>query len=592
VRHSFWSEIYETVLTVYLLPVTLATLLDPRRGRFNVTDKGGTLDEGFFDLKAVGPNMILAFALILGVIFGIYGLAANPPQSLEFQAFALNLFWGILCLLTVLGGIAVGRERRQVRERARITARVPTIAILPDGRQVAGVSEDLSLGGAAMVMARPEGLADDALITVEFDIGTERIFVPAELLRWQNDRLQVRFAPQTLQDESAIVQVVLGRADAWLEWDQNRPDRPMRSMFEVVRSISGLFAGGSQFSRRRKGGGAIGSQAPTLPHPGADAPARPALVRPAVPAAVALALLLGTGAALAQAPRSPAAPPAPAVLLPAIPAAPAAARPQRPPPGSRCHRHAPGAGRRQHAPGEPHAAPARLAWADADARRVGSPGHPVRRAGRRGGDLGPAHPARRHLAGAHPRAEPDRRQPQRGVPRRHPAGPLAPGLRPARIPDQPGLLRRCQPAELPLQRPLRHRVQQPALRPALEHHLRQLRAGDDAGAAAGHPRPRPACPSPSSTRACCARRCACRSSCPRRRATRRSRRPPSCPPGSRSRRTTAARTFPSRRKFRAAATRWWSRPGWTACPASPCRAWKARRSPWSATPTTPSAWCW
>ena len=48
VRHSFWSEIYEAVLSVYLLPVTLATLLDPRRGRFNVTDKGGTLGRRVF----------------------------------------------------------------------------------------------------------------------------------------------------------------------------------------------------------------------------------------------------------------------------------------------------------------------------------------------------------------------------------------------------------------------------------------------------------------------------------------------------------------------------------------------------------------
>ncbi len=254
VRHSFWSEIYETVLTVYLLPVMLATLLDPRRGKFNVTDKGGILDEGYFDIRAVGPNMVLALALILGVIAGIYGLATNPPQSLNFQAYALNLVWATLCLLTVLAGLAVGRERRQLRERARISALVAARVVLPDGRQVAGVSRDLSLGGAAFAMPRPEGVAENADVMLEFEVGTEVLRVPAEVLRWQDDRLQVRFTPRDIRDEGAIVQTVLGRADAWLEWDDTKEDRPLRSLSEVIRSIGGLFAGGSQFSLRRKRG--------------------------------------------------------------------------------------------------------------------------------------------------------------------------------------------------------------------------------------------------------------------------------------------------------------------------------------------------
>ncbi|MBY0338472.1 MAG: UDP-forming cellulose synthase catalytic subunit, partial [Acetobacteraceae bacterium] len=267
VRHSFWSEIYEAVLTIYLLPVTLATLLDPRRGKFNVTDKGGTLDEGYFDLRAVGPNMVLALMLIIGLVFGVYGLATNPPASLEFQAYALNVVWAGLCLLTVLAGLAVGRERRQVRERARIGAQVGAAVVLPDGRRILGLSEDLSLGGAAIEAPRPEGLAEDALVTIELEVGTESVGIPAEVLRWQGNRLQARFAPQDIRDESHIVRAVLGRADAWVEWDDIRPDRPLRSLKEVVVSIGGLFAGGSQFSFRRRPRGPRGRAQAAAPVP-------------------------------------------------------------------------------------------------------------------------------------------------------------------------------------------------------------------------------------------------------------------------------------------------------------------------------------
>jgi len=309
VRHSFWSEIYESVLTIYLLPVTLATLLDPRRGRFNVTDKGGTLQEGFFDLRAVGPNMVLAVALIVGLMFGIYGLAANPPASLEFQAYALNLLWATLCLLTVLAGLAVGRERRQVRERARIGAEIGASIILPDGRRILGLSEDLSLGGAALSIERPQGLEEDQLVTVEFQVGSERVGVPAEVLRWQDGRAQLRFVPQDLRDEGQIVRAVLGRADAWVDWDDIRPDKPLRSLKEVAVSIGGLFAGGSQFSfrDRSKPQPQMQQRPPGPPSAGQEGSLRAGSRRLV---AVILGIgLLAAGPALAQ--RGPAAQPAP-----------------------------------------------------------------------------------------------------------------------------------------------------------------------------------------------------------------------------------------------------------------------------------------
>jgi len=268
VRHSFWSEIYETVLALYLIPVMLATLLDPKKGKFNVTDKGGTLQEGFFDLRAVGPNMVLAVALIAGILSGIYGLTTNPVESFDFQAFALNMIWAVLSFVMVLAGLAVGRERRQVRERARVGAIVAANVVLADGRVIEGETMDLSLGGAAVAVDRPEGVEDDAAITLELDVGPEWVAIPAEVLRWQEGRLQVRFAAQTLHDEGNIVRAVLGRADAWVDWDDVREDRPLRSLAEVARSIGGLFRGDSQFSffvRRSRRRPAPRTAAPAAP---------------------------------------------------------------------------------------------------------------------------------------------------------------------------------------------------------------------------------------------------------------------------------------------------------------------------------------
>ncbi|MGL5091158.1 MAG: glycosyltransferase family 2 protein [Aeromonas sobria] len=45
VRHSFWGEVYETVLAWYIAWPTTVALFAPRRGKFNVTAKGG-LNQG------------------------------------------------------------------------------------------------------------------------------------------------------------------------------------------------------------------------------------------------------------------------------------------------------------------------------------------------------------------------------------------------------------------------------------------------------------------------------------------------------------------------------------------------------------------
>jgi len=286
VRHSFWSEVYEAVLAVYLVPVMLATILDPRKGKFNVTDKGGTLEEGYFDLRAVGPNMVLAACLLVGVLLGCLGLATHSPGSLEFQAYALNLFWGTLCLLTVLTGLAVGRERRQVRERARVFASVHASIRLPDGRVVLAGTRDLSLGGAALDAPRPDGLADDATVSVTIDVGGGGVTIPAAVLRWSEDRVQLRFTPRDLHDEGNVVRAVFGRADAWVDWDEVRQDRPLRAFLEVIRSVTGLFRGGSQLSLLFRIGRRSAPKAKATP--GVPAvPAAPVVAAPAAPPAAA-----------------------------------------------------------------------------------------------------------------------------------------------------------------------------------------------------------------------------------------------------------------------------------------------------------------
>ncbi len=304
-RHSFWSEIYETVLALFLVRVTISTILSPRRGKFNVTAKGGLLENGFFDLGAVYPNLILAFLVIAGVIRGLVSLIFFSNEPLVFQALLLNTIWSSLSLVVVLAALAVGRETRQIRSRARMTVNVPVALHLADGRVVGGSTRDLSQGGGNLSADRPEGVLDGSDIEIEFELGEQPLMVPAQVLRWEAQSMQVRWQPKSIEDEAKVVQAVFGRADAWTDWAAFPVDRPLASLWRVMVSIRGLFRPRDDQQRGAPGQGPGGTP---LPAPGTGPGAARASAASSI--AVALLVLLMSSVSSAQTVIRPLTPPA------------------------------------------------------------------------------------------------------------------------------------------------------------------------------------------------------------------------------------------------------------------------------------------
>jgi cellulose synthase (UDP-forming) len=240
-RHSFWSEIYETVMALFLVRLTIVTLLSPKRGKFNVTDKGGLLKSGYFDMHAVYPNLVLAAILGTGWLVGISRLLFTHPDRLGYQALALNTVWLTLSLLIVAAALAVGRETRQLRTQARVRAALPVTVHLPDGTLLTGRTRELSLGGSSLLVENPNDFPQGTSIQIEVLLSGEVVILPARVQRWQAKFLQVEFVPTTIEDESHIVQAVFGRADAWLDWDRYPRDHLGVSLWTVLISIAGLF---------------------------------------------------------------------------------------------------------------------------------------------------------------------------------------------------------------------------------------------------------------------------------------------------------------------------------------------------------------
>src|SRR5690606_23191481 len=80
-RHSFWSEVYETVLATFILWPTLLAFINPKLGKFNVTAKGGIVDRDYFDQDIARPYYILFLLNFAGMLVGCVRLFTEAEHA-------------------------------------------------------------------------------------------------------------------------------------------------------------------------------------------------------------------------------------------------------------------------------------------------------------------------------------------------------------------------------------------------------------------------------------------------------------------------------------------------------------------------------
>ncbi|MDU3362399.1 MAG: glycosyltransferase [Klebsiella sp.] len=205
-RYSFWGEIYDIVLAFHLVLPTLVTMIFPKRGKFNVTDKGGLLDVGYFDFTVVRPHLVVACLLALGVVVGIVRAIGHDYFGSDPNVIALNVGWGIYSL------IFLSRSH----------------------------TADLSMGGCRVAAPDMRHLEDD-IEEIELILQSGAISIPAQLVTSDERFLRLKFDEDIpLSRRRELVRVVLARADAWI--NPPRPqDNPFRSFFTILRCVFELF---------------------------------------------------------------------------------------------------------------------------------------------------------------------------------------------------------------------------------------------------------------------------------------------------------------------------------------------------------------
>lgn len=237
-RHTFWAEVYEAVLAWYILRPTTVAFFNPGAGKFNVTAKGGLVEDTHFDWSISRPYLWL-------VVLNLAGLAAGIGRLFWWNTFepgtvAMNLGWTLFNLLVLGAALGVARERRQVRLSHRVPSKLPVCLLLPGGHTHRCETEDYSFGGLGLRLADPLELAVGASLNVLMFAGSQEHVFPARVSARRGERLGLRFGELNHAQQQALIQCTFGRADAWTRWnDQYGSDHPLQGLGEILR-LGGL----------------------------------------------------------------------------------------------------------------------------------------------------------------------------------------------------------------------------------------------------------------------------------------------------------------------------------------------------------------
>lgn len=234
-RYSFWNEVYESVLAWYIMRPVLVAFVNPKLGKFNVTAKGGVIEQSYFDWSIARPYLILLLLNLLGFAVGIWRMVAVGPSSEVFTTLVINMVWTAYNIILTSASLAVASETRQVRSTPRVTAALPAALRFADGKTLVCETDDFSQSGVGLRVPNELQLETGSEVHVSLFRSDEEGTFPAQVTFSGGGRLGLRFEGLSLQQQADIARLTFARADAWIGfWGNRQHDKPLTSLKSVM----------------------------------------------------------------------------------------------------------------------------------------------------------------------------------------------------------------------------------------------------------------------------------------------------------------------------------------------------------------------
>jgi cellulose synthase (UDP-forming) len=241
-RHSFWAGVYEVSIAPFTAGVTFLALINPRLGRFNVTDKGTSLAEARWDFSnAWGTLALLALSFgALGVAFPIRLslFARGFTDTSELNATLINSVWAFANIWTLIAAACVAFEQPQQREAPRVKRSFPS-RLRAGGVSLRGYTVDMSEKGVRLALEDVGDVPESCEVVVTSDFGLT-LALPAQRCwcEWGKDGPEVglRFVNVDEEAHRRLVRMIFSGDRSWVDETHPRDD-PYRSFLYLLSTL-------------------------------------------------------------------------------------------------------------------------------------------------------------------------------------------------------------------------------------------------------------------------------------------------------------------------------------------------------------------
>lgn len=230
VRFSFWNEIFENALAFQHGIVTLLALINPKLGKFNVTDKGVQVDRRSFDWQSTRGTVVVSGLLLLSLMAVPFWLITYPQAK---EAIIINAAWAGFNLSLLVAALLVGFEQPQLRRAHRLQRQLRSMIHGLDSIPCHGTTVDISETGANILLDDWVDLPDIVDLDLWGDFGAS-VSLNAQVTRITPSHdnrvmISVEFVDLSQAQYDALVRVIYSDVDEWYAQERSAIDKPLNS---------------------------------------------------------------------------------------------------------------------------------------------------------------------------------------------------------------------------------------------------------------------------------------------------------------------------------------------------------------------------
>ncbi|TDI40566.1 MAG: glycosyltransferase [Acidobacteria bacterium] len=239
-RRIFWSDVYESCISVQVALTALFFPFQARKVDFKVTPKGNAAD-GAGSARLAFPLTILAALLIAGFLVGLTrlaGLGAGDSGTL------INTIWAAYNLVVLGMGFLLLRERPRRRTAPRLPRRISS-QLSWNGTRVEARTLDLSETGASLQLNPACSLPDHLDVTLAPADGPP-LTLRGRLVRCDVDEkgtlsAALDFVERDDVQHRRLVEMMFSAPDSW-QGPHGRTMGAPEHLMRILRSLAAIFA--------------------------------------------------------------------------------------------------------------------------------------------------------------------------------------------------------------------------------------------------------------------------------------------------------------------------------------------------------------